>query len=366
LETQQQRANWASIVSTVRTRHRRAAVIEAQRRASPDVEEMRRAYWRLLASGKYAHLDRMPLSASQLAELAHVYAAGPRGISANSIEGRARAYLARHRLTAPVPGCLHPADNWRAQIAATVAGAACVEAARGEPVELTLEEAVPLAVIERTGLSPGWPGTDVSLRVATTWRLVEMVRADPLSAAYAYRLTPAGHEALRRQRARGGRAISSVTQTEVELMREVKRVRGGDLGVLLLTKQRILQKCLEAGWVVERPPAADAVRPSYAVTEDGEDALSAFRAAARQARPAPAPLPTAQPVGLRKGMTVRLSNRSVRGVGPDWVTVERVETGTVGKRTVYEVWVTGAGRPEPYVYCGVPLHPNVKFQVQNA
>lgn len=373
---------WASVLGRVGTPEGHACVIAARRTVgAEDPVRLLAEYRRLREKQTYAELNGVPMTAGQTAELAIVVNGGVQGVNGHRLDGHARKHLAGHQLIAVRGGSRFPAADWRATVHATLRGVAVVRAAQGRPVELNTEEAMPLAVIERAMRGPDggadtWPGTDLALRVAQMWRLVELVRAAapptesrvPILGKTIYRLTEAGVGALERHR----RAFSGNKHTRgdigphvAEVLEFVGKLRNGDPGVSP-PRPRVLQACIDRGWIAEGTPHPGSGRIRLALTESGRDALGEWRFRQRAAEDSRA-LPTLAVVELIPGMWVRLSNRRrFPGIGAQWVKVEEVKSAlrSDGERLVnnHEVWVTTDAQHVPFLYAGVPLFRTVRFE----
>lgn len=374
---------WATIVGNATTAQRHACVIAARGIVGEDdPERLVTAYRQLRAEDAYAALDELHLSASQIAELAIVVNGGPAGVNGHRLDGGVRKFLAARSLTAVQPGSRWRADDWRATVSATLAGVALVRAAQGRPVELTGAEVVPLAIIERAmratadGGAPSWPGSDLSLRVAQMWRLVEYVRVPPPPGVHwsgqlgtaVYRLTVAGLDALERHRRSDDKPVAEATARTAAVLDRINHTTYGDLGKLDAATTTALQKCLSSGWVVEGELIPGSVRRVLRVTEAGRDALAGWTFRKQSAETAP-PAPTRTAAEVEPGQWVRLSNRKDRpGVGPEWVRVADVRHAQTSTRerlaNNYEVWVTRDATGEPYLYGGRAVFRTVRFQVK--
>jgi DNA-binding PadR family transcriptional regulator len=375
---------WAVITTKVGTPEGHACVIAARRAVGEeDPAKLVPEYKRLRAEGTYSHLNSLPMTAGQIAELAIVVNGGKQGVNAHRLDGNARKHLAAHQLIGVRPGSRYLVTDWRATVLATLRGTAVVRAAQGRPVELSTEEAVPLAVIERAmggpdGGAASWPGSDLALRVAQMWRLVEYTRVppppsqsrSPTLGKTIYRLTDEGRSALERHRqaARGNvdpRLRPVIGPHAAEVLEFVGRLRNGDPGVCP-PRPMVLQRLIDQGLIVEGTTIPGTSRMRLALTEEGRDALGEWNFRLH-AKAQSSELPTVPVVELAPGMWVRISNRRpFPGLGPQWVKVEDVRhvARSDGERLAhnYEVWVTTDAVNVPYLYGGRALFRTVRFQ----
>lgn len=373
---------WADIAARAETACQWACVLAARQSIpSGDPAALTAAYHRIRGSGVYVELDSLPLSAGYTADLALVVHGGADGVNASRLDGSARTTLARRGFTAVRPGSRWPADDWRATVIATLTGLAVVRAAQCRPVALSEMEAVPLAVIEREmrtkpeGGSTAWPGSDLALRMAQMWRLVEYVRlpAPPsehwsgATGKAVYRLTPEGVAALERARRARGDQAATVTKTTADVLALLSSNGKGDLGELDPTMRTAVQKCLNARWVTEGALIPGTQRRALKMTEAGRDALAGYRFRLETATSTPR-YPTRQVNELQRGQVVRMGNRrDHRRLSPDWVTVVEVKHHASTDRHLannYEVWVTSEAVPGAYLYAGQPLYRTVRFQIK--
>lgn len=377
-------SSWDMIVRGARTATDHARIYAATLAVPEDnLDHRAAAHARMCAAGAFADLDVLKLTASQITELAAVASGGTAGVNAQRIDGQIRPHLVRLGLIAKAPSSRYPASDWRATVRATPSGVGTVRAAQGQPVTLTTEEAVPLAVIERAmrtrperGVS-GWPGSNLTMRVAQMWALMEFVRAGPppgehwashLPAAV-HRLTPAGLEALERHRLSNDSVAIPVTTRAAEILARVQSAPGSDLGQLGGRDTHMLQKCMEAGWVSEGKPVMHAVsRRKVHLTPEGQEALERWRFQVATEKASP-PQPSWPVTEITAGQWVALSNRrGFPGVASGWVKV--VEVKSVPRPTQdrlsgnYEVWVTDEERTEPYLYANRSVYRTVRFYVR--
>lgn len=378
---QPDRLRWTTTCGKAATPQRHALILAARRLVGNDhnYTALVAEYQRLRAAGAYAELDRLRLTAGQLADLAVVVNGGAAGVNAHRLDGNVRIRLATLQLTAALPGSMWGPADWRATVAATISGVAMIRDAQGRPVQLSKHEAVPLALVERAMRTttdrgcPTWPGSALGLRIAQMWRLVEYVRAEAppgehwtghLPAAV-YRLTPAGRDALQRQR--GVSASRDLTPEGAELLARVNVSARGDLGVLSAGAELALQACLEAGWLTAYRDIPGTSRQAVRLTESGRDALESWRFQAQAA--AAGPVQSFPVTDIQPGQWVRASNRkNVKGVGPDWVRVVEVRhvVAHTGHQLAhnYEVWVRSDAHPEPFLYAGRSLYRTVRFHIK--
>lgn len=373
---------WTSITSNVSTPEGHACVLLARRavgRNNPVL--LVQQYRRLRDEGTFAGLNGLPLSAAQIAELAIVANGAKDGVQGQCLDGHVRRYLAAHKLTAVAPGSRFPAADWRAVLYPTLRGIAVVRAAQGKPPILSAAEVMPLALIEQAMASAEggvrtWPGSDLALRVAQTWRLVERVQQPTRRAEHwsgglgktVYRLTAQGVGALERYRTAhhggGGQWVSPQT---AEVLEFVAKLRTGDPGASP-PLPLVIRRCIEQGWIREGAEVEDTGRRRLALTEQGIDALEGWRFRRRSA-PVLEQLPTCSVRHLEKGQTVRLSNRrAYPGIDSRWVRVEEVKRARSEEdglmKSNYEVWVSTDLVGEPFLYVGRPLFHTVRFQIK--
>src|SRR5262245_22808275 len=100
--------SWEQIVDGVTTPEGHACVLAAladlqQGDSAAAVE----TYWRLRDCENYAWLDKLDLTASQLAELGAVVRAGKYGIHSIKLDGNIRTFLVRNQLVARGPHSTH-------------------------------------------------------------------------------------------------------------------------------------------------------------------------------------------------------------------------------------------------------------------
>lgn len=376
---------WSTILARAATAADHANILEARARAAGpgDTAALVAGYKAARAANLHTSLNRLNISASRIADLALVVAAGPTGVSAHRLDGGSRRYLGNHGLLVAAATSRYAVADARAVLVATLRGVAVVRAAQARPVDLSDSEAVPLAVIERA-MAPGgeydgcttWPGSAVALRVSQMWRLVDYVRVPPVSTMHwsgklggcVYRLTDAGRAALDRHRKGMTTATASMTPTVAEVLAEVGRSRSR-LGVDPAQLKRTgVQRGLQAGWLVETEPVPGTRRIHVQLTDAGRDALAARQFQQRNAEPVEKRL--TEPVGrLQPGMWVRLANRHrTAGLGSEFVRVHEVRStqASTHRRLAhnYEVWATAEGRPEPFLYTGQAHFRTVRFEVQ--
>ncbi len=379
---------WATIKGKATTAETHACVIHAEFAVTnpDDLPGRVAAYREVRDSRHYVDLNRLPLSAGHLAELAIVVEAGVAGVRAQRVDGTMLRTLVRLSLVHAVPRDGRPADplDWRSTLRATLRGRAVILGAQGKPVKLTTAEAMPLAVIETAMLKDPvnggvqvWPGSGKTLRIALMWRLVEHVRVAappsqrPLGAPgpAVYRLTPEGISALDRQR-EGDHGSGQPTDNHAEVLERVARAEPvGDVDHAGLHDGAV-EGCIVNGWVKWGSPVKGTRRISLHITENGREALAAhqFRANGRAAVPDTQKVFAPQ---VRIGQHVRLTNRARRrGTSTGgWVRVVDVQNaGTLTQQGLphnYEIWVVTDDRPDPFLYGDTPHFRSVKFEVRS-
>ncbi len=343
---------WAAIVAHATSAEMIACVIAAERKTSNLLRVGE--YQRLRDERKFAHLRKLAVPASFVAELAIVVNGDT---PASRLDLAARTFLIDKNLIVAARGSRYPAADWRSTLAATVSGRAVVRAHTGAMPRLSITEALPLATIERdmdteAGGSGVWPGSDLLLRMSQVYRLVDFVRTGNGRAVY--RLSDAGVRELARAR-EGSGGTASMTRKDVLLLDDVHRCKGGDLGELTTARKRAVVRAIEAGWLAEGAKILGTDRRALKVTKGG-------REAAARLDPAPAK-PRAVNVRLSElstGIWVRMANRRGTGIGPGWVRVVEVRNAMMpGNR---ELWVVTDGAEAPFVYGDRALYHSTRFE----
>jgi hypothetical protein len=353
------RRQWDRITARPDTAEQHAAILEARRLHArhnpPDYPHMVAAYQRAIDNRTFAHLDKLTLTSSELTYLDEVVCAATDGLPASRLPAPVRTALHQPLLIACIDA--NGTQTWPSDTTGTVRallfGVAVARATRSRPLPLSATEAVALAKLEADGTCETWPGSIEGQRVAQYWTLVTVEGGR-------FRLTASGRATLNEHRRNSPADTIIPTWEQSQVLAYLSRLdrTGGDLHDHPRDKIKV---CVNRQWIVRSGQVKGARRPLYRITESGRDALS--RWIAQQKRNKREMIPATAP-RLAHGMVVRLMNRKIAGIAPDWVIVDRTaRVAHPGTNPTWEVWVTDEPGGEPYLYGGRGFHPSTRYEV---
>lgn len=361
---------WATLAAQARTPEEHACLATARRLVPVDDGHLSWhalavvIYKDMLRLGVHAGLNDEPATPAQAVDLDRI-ANHPNGMDGALVNAQTRSLFLRRGWVTAFDRYGQPAGphEWSCILFVTEAGAAVAAAALSQPVELTDSQAAPLREIARYNdyYNGHWPGTHLTYLLAVRFRLVEERRTRSHSSPDWFVLTEAGKQALARHKARR-RPVANPTKTQAELLAELAasntKRRTGSYPVTTY------DRCEANQWVRYGEKTEHGWRPLF-ITAAGREALTRYQTGPVTAAAGKSKHERKPARELAAGMVVRLANRSgYRNLGPDWITVHRIEhMPRAGRRPGgYQVIYLRDG--QEFLYCGRAFNQITRFEIK--
>ena len=276
------------------------------------------AYRLLIKHGCKQELNRRAATAEQAMDLLLIRDAGTHGLRADRLHGTIRAvFLRRGWITTTAP--TGSATDWSAWLHLTPDGLAHALSACARPLQVSDALGMALHRVARYTIAEVWPGSDVTLRVAKQWDLVQVKPRTGVGNWYS--LTDKGRAHLTEWQTAPRREVMP-TAAQAALLGELIAGRGAPGTLRALHEAGTYDRCEAERWITYGEPDEYTRRPVH-ITDAGRDAHARFVAAPPSARPRPQRVTVG---AVQAGQVVRLANRTGwRNLTAEWITVASTE-----------------------------------------